>query len=92
MSTLSYDEKLRYAVGAVANAIEDHGIESGHEMVQTQIDALGLAEGMAGTIWQRATSLAAKMSGPTYAGSPRCQSGSIASGGDRAHCSCDVCF
>ncbi len=30
--------------------------------------------------------------GPSHAGSSSCQSGSIASGGDRAHCSCDVCF
>ena len=25
-------------------------------------------------------------------GSPRCRSGSIASGGHRAHCTCDTCF
>jgi hypothetical protein len=29
---------------------------------------------------------------PTHNGSKRCQSGSIASGGDNAHCSCDICF
>ncbi len=30
--------------------------------------------------------------GPSHDGSVRCESGSIASGGDRAHCTCDVCF
>lgn len=30
--------------------------------------------------------------GPRHAGSESCESGSIASGGDRAHCSCDRCF
>ena len=30
--------------------------------------------------------------GPSYKGSPRCESGSIASGGNRSHCSCDICF
>lgn len=30
--------------------------------------------------------------GPSHDGSPRCESGSIASGGKRAHCTCDVCF
>jgi hypothetical protein len=29
---------------------------------------------------------------PSHEGSPRCQSGSIASGGKNAHCTCDVCF
>lgn len=29
---------------------------------------------------------------PSHDGSPRCQSGSIASGGDYAHCSCGTCF
>lgn len=30
--------------------------------------------------------------GPSHDGSKRCESGSIASGGDNAHCTCDVCF
>jgi len=30
--------------------------------------------------------------GPSHAGSEQCQSGSIASGGTRAHCTCDVCY
>lgn len=30
--------------------------------------------------------------GPSHEGSKRCESGSIASGGDRAHCTCSVCF
>ena len=30
--------------------------------------------------------------GPTHNGSTRCKSGSIASGGNKKHCSCDVCF
>lgn len=30
--------------------------------------------------------------GPSHNGSPRCESGSIASGGTRAHCTCDTCF
>jgi hypothetical protein len=30
--------------------------------------------------------------GPSHNGSPRCQSGSIASGGTKSHCSCDTCF
>jgi hypothetical protein len=29
---------------------------------------------------------------PSHKGSPRCESGSIASGGKNAHCTCDVCF
>lgn len=29
---------------------------------------------------------------PNHAGSRYCQSGSIASGGHRAHCTCDTCF
>jgi len=29
---------------------------------------------------------------PTHEGSPYCSSGSIASGGSRAHCTCDRCF
>ena len=29
---------------------------------------------------------------PSHNGSRFCKSGSIASGGNRAHCSCDVCF
>lgn len=28
----------------------------------------------------------------SHNGSPRCRSGSIASGGHRAHCTCDTCF
>jgi hypothetical protein len=30
--------------------------------------------------------------GPSHNGSKNCESGSIASGGDKSHCSCDVCF
>jgi hypothetical protein len=30
--------------------------------------------------------------GPSHNGSRSCESGSIASGGDRTHCSCDTCF
>ena len=30
--------------------------------------------------------------GPSHAGSARCKSGSIASGGNRSHCTCDTCF
>lgn len=30
--------------------------------------------------------------GPSHDGSKLCESGSIASGGTRAHCTCDVCF
>lgn len=29
---------------------------------------------------------------PSHFGSPMCESGSIASGGTKSHCSCDVCF
>ncbi len=29
---------------------------------------------------------------PSHDGSPRCESGSIASGGRSAHCACDTCF
>jgi len=29
---------------------------------------------------------------PSHDGSSRCESGSIASGGNKSHCSCDVCF
>lgn len=29
---------------------------------------------------------------PSHAGTERCESGSLASGGNRTHCSCDVCF
>jgi hypothetical protein len=32
------------------------------------------------------------LAGPTHGGSSFCQSGSIASGGHRAHCTCDWCF
>jgi hypothetical protein len=30
--------------------------------------------------------------GPSYWGSARCQSGSLASGGTKTFCTCDVCF
>lgn len=30
--------------------------------------------------------------GPSHDGSPRCESGSLASGGTHAHCTCDTCF
>ncbi len=30
--------------------------------------------------------------GPTHRGSKNCESGSLASGGEHAHCSCDTCF
>ena len=36
--------------------------------------------------------LCARGFGPSHSGSSRCESGSIASGGDNSHCSCDVCF
>lgn len=29
---------------------------------------------------------------PSHMGSPSCKSGSLASGGNRAHCTCDGCF
>lgn len=29
---------------------------------------------------------------PSHDGSPRCESGSLASGGTHAHCTCDACF
>lgn len=29
---------------------------------------------------------------PSHNGSKNCKSGSIASGGKRAHCTCDICF
>ena len=29
---------------------------------------------------------------PSHFGSERCESGSLASGGETAHCSCDTCF
>jgi hypothetical protein len=30
--------------------------------------------------------------GPSHNGTRLCRSGSIASGGNRAHCTCDLCF
>ncbi len=30
--------------------------------------------------------------GPSHEGSKRCRSGSIASGGNRSHCTCDTCY
>jgi len=30
--------------------------------------------------------------GPRHNGSKSCQSGSLASGGNRSHCTCDTCF
>jgi len=30
--------------------------------------------------------------GPRHEGSSRCESGAIAAGGDKAHCTCDVCY
>ena len=30
--------------------------------------------------------------GPSHMGSPRCESGSLASGRMRSHCTCDTCF
>jgi len=30
--------------------------------------------------------------GPSHQGSVACESGSIASGGTKSHCTCDVCF
>lgn len=33
-----------------------------------------------------------KFGGPSHDGSAACQSGSIASGGTRAHCSCEACW
>lgn len=30
--------------------------------------------------------------GPSHDGSTRCQSGSLASGGTRSHCTCDACY
>lgn len=30
--------------------------------------------------------------GPNHDGSKACESGSIASGGPRAHCTCDTCY
>jgi hypothetical protein len=30
--------------------------------------------------------------GPRHNGSSECESGSIASGGENAHCTCDTCF
>ena len=30
--------------------------------------------------------------GPSHQGSPNCKCGSIASGGDKAHCTCRTCF
>jgi hypothetical protein len=32
------------------------------------------------------------LGGPSHDGSRFCQSGSLASGGSRSHCSCDTCF
>ena len=32
------------------------------------------------------------MLGPTHEGAPSCRSGSIASGGNRAHCACRACW
>lgn len=29
---------------------------------------------------------------PSHDGSKRCESGSIASGGNKSHCTCDICF
>lgn len=29
---------------------------------------------------------------PSHRGSSRCESGSIASGGNKTHCTCDICF
>lgn len=29
---------------------------------------------------------------PSHAGSSQCESGSLASGGNRTHCTCDACF
>lgn len=37
-------------------------------------------------------SCASNSSGPSHFGSQMCKSGSIASGGTKSHCSCDVCF
>ena len=33
-----------------------------------------------------------KLFAPPHSGSARCKSGSLSSGGNKAHCSCDMCF
>jgi len=32
------------------------------------------------------------VNGPRHEGSSRCESGAIAAGGNKAHCTCDVCY
>jgi hypothetical protein len=36
--------------------------------------------------------LSARPMGPRRNGSPRCESGSVASGGTRTYCTCDACW
>lgn len=51
-----------------------------------------LAWGVISECPQCATQALAGNVGPEHFGSKRCQSGSPASGGDSAHCSCAVCW
>lgn len=52
---------------------------------------LGL-EGKCGCAWTDKARTALDPHAPTRLGSPRCESGSVASGGTREYCTCDTCF
>lgn len=52
------------------------------------IERMGLVDGCQTCDEERANGKAA----PSHAGSPNCESGSIASGGKDAHCTCNTCF
>jgi hypothetical protein len=61
---------------------------SGYGLLETIAAAL---EGM--TIQERPRCMLCQDGkGPSHDGSKLCRSGSIASGGTRPHCSCDICF
>jgi len=43
-------------------------------------------------IWDNCPTCKLDQFKPSHDGSIRCESGSIASGGNKSHCSCDICF
>jgi hypothetical protein len=59
---------------------------------QQRFEVIAVAARQRGECPQCAYQRETKDPGPSHNGSSHCESGSLASGGTRSHCTCDFCF
>ena len=67
--------------------------QNDHVLFDSAAEALGITIGSFGWLADARAALGFdRPPGPSKLGSPRCRSGSLASGGQRPYCTCDTCW